>query len=151
MVTEEKRTVEPIYIKNHDEYKFVCKYFPSLGWFEEKLRDDIGAVDFNKGYYVKNKSDLIGMFSSEKGPIVFRNHEQYLLEPGKCKMELYESTMDVKVFRLVISGVEVFKVEYEKAKYVNFDPWSDEEMVDFYLWLTNGQDEQTFYDFFTEK
>lgn len=151
MAIEEKRTVEPIYIKNHDEYNFVCEYFPYLGKFEEKSRNEIGNVEFIKGYYVKNKNDIIGLFSSKTGPIIFRNSKQYLLKPGKCKMEISEQIDDIMIFRLVINGVEAFSVEYEKPKFVNFDPWSDEEMVDFYLWLTNGQSEENFYNFFTEK
>ncbi|WP_196598135.1 hypothetical protein, partial [Pectinatus frisingensis] len=149
MVIEEKRTVEPIYIENYDEYNFVCKYFPSTGGFEEKSRDEIGGVEFKRGYYVKNKDNLVGLFSSKIGPIIFINSKQYLLELGKSKMDICEKNGNVMVFRLVINDVEIFNIEYEKVKFVNFDPWSDEEMVDFYRWLTNGQNEQKFYDFFT--
>ena len=66
-------------------------------------------------------------------------------------MDICEKNGNVMVFRLVINDAEIFNIEYEKVKFVNFDPWSDEEMVDFYRWLTNGQNEQKFYDFFTEK
>jgi len=152
MAIEEKRSIEePIYIRNHDEYKFVCRYFINSGKTEEKLREEIGTVTFNKGYYVKNKGDIIGIFSSKNGPVIFKNNEQYLIEPGKTKMELSESMNGTSVFRLIINGLEVLTVTYEKSKFVNFDVWSDDEMVDFYLWLTNQQNEQKFYNFYTDR
>lgn len=147
MAIKEKRTVIPIYIENFDKHEFICEYHPSTGKYKERLRDEIGNNKLTIGYYVEVNDSVFGVYATTKGPVLFRNDNQVLLEQGKYHMNVFEK-VNKRIFHLIIDGKENFEVEYEKPKYVNYDVWSDENMVDFFFWLSQ-KNQNKFHEYYT--
>lgn len=147
MVNKEKWTISTIYIENFDKHDFVCEYNPTTGVYKERLRDEISNNELTTGYYVKVNDSIFGVFATTKGPVLFRNDSQILLEQGRYHISVDEK-LDKRRFCLAINGQKKFEVEYEKPKYVNYDAWSDEEMVDFFLWLSQ-KDQKRFHEYYT--
>lgn len=46
-------------------------------------------------------------------------------------------------------GKTLFDFDYPKHEYIDFDPWSAEEFIDFFLRLTNISRDQEFIQFWT--
>ncbi|MEL7636061.1 MULTISPECIES: hypothetical protein [Sporomusa] len=149
MVIKEKRTVSPIYIENFDKHEFICEYHPITGRYTERLRDEFSNNELATGYYVKVNDSVFGVFATSKGPVLFRNDSQFLLEQGKYHVNVIER-LGKRIFCLAIDGKGIFETEYEKPKYVNYDAWSDEKVVDFFLWLSQ-KDQNKFHDYYTIK
>jgi hypothetical protein len=149
MVNKEERTISPIYIENFDKHEFVCEYDPDTGMHKERLRDEINDNELTTGYYVNINNSVFGVFATSKGPVVFRDDSQFLLEQGKYHMDVVDK-MSKRIFQLTIDGTEEVEVEYEKPKYVNYDAWSDEELVDFFVWLSQ-KNPKNFHEYYTIK
>lgn len=152
MVSKEKRILEAVYIENFNVAGLVCEYQPSTGKYNEMSRNEHIDKQMNRGFYVNIDGTLIGVFESKCGPIFFRNNEQFSLKQGHYKMTWIEKTKERNHFSLEINGVQTFLIEYPKSKYIDFDCWSDEERVDFFLWLSKWQDEpKRFHEIFSGK
>lgn len=147
MDTKEKWTVSPIYVENFDKHDFVCEYNPTTGRYNERLRDEISNKELTTGYYVKVNDLMFGVFATTKGPVLFKNDSQFLLEQGKYRMQV-DKKLDKNIFCLTINEKQEFQVEYEKPKHINYDAWSDEEMVDFFLWLSQ-KNQKKFHEYYT--
>lgn len=147
MVIKEKWIINSIYVENFDKHDFVCEYNPITGRYKERLRDEVDKIELTIGYYTKTNDSLVGVFATDKGPILFKNDIQILLEQGKYQINIAEK-LDKRIFCLTINGKREIEVEYEKPKYVNYDAWSDEEMVDFFFWLSK-KNQKKFHEYYT--
>lgn len=126
---------------------YVCEYYPPSGGHREILLDGNRTEDVCRGFYVCTDDAVIGLYASQRGPVVFRNAQEYVLRAGAYAMELVEKER-TRVFRLTVSGEEAFSVEYRRPQWIDDAP-VDEETADFFLWLYRGQKDPRFHTFFT--
>lgn len=147
MVIKEKWTMSSIYVENFDKHDFVCEYNPTSGRYKERLRDEIDSLELATGYYIKINDSIFGVFATAKGPVLFKNSIQILLEQGKYHMNVTKK-LSKNVFCLIVDGKSEIEVEYETPKYINYDAWSEEEMVDFFFWLSQ-KNQKKFHEYYT--
>lgn len=148
MVIKEKWTLEPIYIRNHDKYNVVCEYYPDTGDFREvELSKEIEGKLWRGSYY-KVDENIYGVFASAKGPFFFENNKKYLINKYDYKIEVQESKLNYKTFMLSINNVEEIKIDYPVMPAI-VDPWADEEMIDFFFYMSKVYSRQGFYENFT--
>lgn len=138
-----------IYLRNHDVHDFILAYSPERGQFEEKARAELGDdVSLSRGFYVNVKGVVIGVYASSRGPVLFHNNERFLLADEACRIEL-ATGVDENQFILRWNGQEHLTIRYPRVKIKDFDVWSDEETVDFLLWLQQSVSQAQFFDYYT--
>lgn len=140
--------LKPIYICNHDLHKSICEYDPNTGRYQEHLRASLPDLNLTRGYYVNVQDVLVGVYASPTGPVLFRNSVQYPMISGQCSCKVMEGKR-MNVFIFAEQGETRFMVEYPRVLFIDFDPWSSEEMLELFHWITNRHHEQRFYDFYT--
>lgn len=132
MATCEKWSIKQGYLRNFSEYLKVfsvelCKELT----FSKKEVDEKETVG---SYIIKNGDIFAIYFYAGEIHLVLQN-EIYNLSNSKYTMELENLNDDARVFRLRNNGGVVKEVEYQREKYVDLDPWSSEDDVDFFAWL----------------
>ncbi|MCX7569303.1 hypothetical protein OS242_04960 [Tumebacillus sp. DT12] len=149
MAIEEKRTVTPIYLRNHDIHAVVCEYHPDTGEYKEVERNTV-ADKLRRGSYCNVDGKLYGVFASDAGPIFFRNNKMYQLKQRDFKIEVQGIGTNSEFRKFVFSsnnGVEI-SIDYPVGPPI-LDPWADEETVDFFVYLSKAYERDGFYENFT--
>lgn len=122
--------------------------------FEHCILDiETGEKEYNKekklepyftGSYYKNDDIFFAIYPSSEGPVMYYEGIEYLL-----KKDL-DIQLDIKGDKREFSIREynIF-IEYNTSKYIEFDPWSDEEDIDLFyqIWKLYKTDE--YYSKFT--
>lgn len=139
--------MKPIFLRNHNVHKHILKYFPDSGQFEQVARSEL-EVQEARGFYVNVGSDFVGVYASHQGPTCFYNDRRFLLSDEACEVKL-TTGKDKNHFALFWNGVEQFSVHYPQVKMTNFGAWTDEEMLDFFLWLAHSVSQEHFYTYYT--
>lgn len=132
------------YLQNFEEYKYCCKYDIKNKSCEESLRTEIMESVLN-GIYVKVTGKFVGIFTSENGPVFFFDDKQILLNKNDYSINIISKSKEFNLFNLELSGNIIFSIEYQRQKYTDYDAWSSEEDVDFFLWLAKLQKTDRFY------
>lgn len=149
MVTQEKWFLRVIYLQNFESYKIICKYYEKTGKYKEIFKKNTYR-DKISGVYVNVGEEIVGLYSSYDGPVFFRNEEKFILKDINYRIKVIDKTEKIKEFSLIIGEQKKISIEYYKQKYINYDPWSEEDDVDFFLWLEKKQKEKDFYDKYTK-
>ena len=121
-----------IYLRHHDIHKNILKYAPENGHSQELDRSELPREqELARGFYVSIDDSMVGVYPSKDGPICFYNDQRFLLADDACQLVLVTGAEENQ-FILRWQDKERFCITYPKPKSVDFDPWSDEEMVDFF-------------------
>lgn len=141
-----------IFIRNHDQHKYVCEYSVGTGACRELPREEMEAQDsqVSRGFYVRNGEHLIGVFASTEGPVFFINEKTYLLRERDWNMEVTQE-QDEKRFRFLWKSEEVLSLNYKDPYGVGTHFGADEEFVDFYTWIAQRKQSDRFVPYFTSK
>lgn len=127
-----------IFIRNHDLYAVVLEYQPTSGPIRQlernKLPDDLKT---EKGFYIEVSGISTGVFASKDGPIFFYGNKEYFLADKRFTTEV-QKTEEEYTFILKYNGEARVTIKYPPVKYKDYDNWSDEETLDFFLWLTDS-------------
>ncbi len=127
-----------IYLENHDCFKLLLAYSPHSGSFEELERSMLPAdVALWRGYYVNIGECICGYYATTEGPIFFCNEKRYLLTEQKYTAEV-EIGIGGNVFMLKYDGTPCVEIKYPSIKYKDYDNWSDDLTVDFFLWIADA-------------
>lgn len=128
--------MEKIYIRNHDSYAVVLEYMPGSGPVCQVERDKLPANIKTNGFYVEVNGVFVGVFASKDGPLFFYNKNEYLLSDPGYTSEVHKKT-DEHIFVLKYKNEVCLSIRYLPVKYKNYDNWSDEITLDFFLWITD--------------
>jgi len=127
-----------IYLENHDHFTLLLDYSPNNGSFNELKRSALPAnATLWRGYYVNVRDHVYGYYATIDGPVFFHNEKRYLLADQKYTAKVKIGT-DENEFMLEYSNYLCVKVKYPPIKYKNYDNWSDDLMVDFFLWIADA-------------
>lgn len=144
-----KLTMSRIYLTNHDVHALILEYVPETGKFREIPRQALPrGQSEGRGFYVSVNGAVIGIYASSKGPVCFRNEARFLLSDKGCQVELIEGAEENQFF-LRWKGKERISVRYPRVKFKDYDAWSDEEMLDFFLWLSRSVSKDQFFKYYT--
>ena len=140
--------MSPIYIENFDSQSKICEY-SSEARREiplEELKEQGAAL--TKGAYVRNGERYIGVYASQQGPQFFVDALVYSLSEGNWDMEVSQDG-DRKRFRFLWQGKEVLNLNYHEPYGYGTHFAADEELVDFYLWMSKKKGSQRFITYYT--
>lgn len=99
------------------------------------------------GFYVDCGVGVLGMYASPAGPVLFRDALRVPLD-GDTRLEVTKGRRR-NTFTAWRGGEELLAVSYAPPTDVGIDVWSDEALVDFYVWLANSFPTERFLRFYT--
>lgn len=127
-----------IYINKMRHYPFVLEYQLEMGPIKQLLKTHLPAdTEYNRGYYVEVNHVFIGLFSSKNGPVFFYDKKEYFLADENYTSEVQKNPGEY-IFSLKYKNEMCVEIIYPPAEDIDFDNWSTEENMDFFLWLTNA-------------
>lgn len=112
-----------------------------------KRKDEV-KVNKTEGAYINKANNLIGVYASKTGPVLIINDDQYVLKNGNWEFDAKRITSEENVFTPTKDGVSVFELIYPTIEFVDYDPWSSEDDVDFFLWLSKSANRYSYIDDF---
>lgn len=126
--------MDSIFIRNHDRYVVLLEYQPGTGPVRQVERSSVHQEIKTNGFYVEIGGVFIGVFASKDGPVFFHGEREYFLADIKYTAEVQKSPGEY-TFLLKHDNRICVKVKYPPVKYKDYDNWSDEVSLDFFLWL----------------
>jgi hypothetical protein len=142
VVANKKRVLKSIYLQNFDRFKDVLEHRDD-GIYSIKSKDDI-VVEETNGVYVDQDGQIIGIYASVDGPVFILNDSEYLLKSNKLEFDVEEASMNEKKFTINKDNIKIFELKYPKNEFVDYDPWSSEDDVDFFHWLVKMSKKKSF-------
>ena len=100
-----------------------------------------GEKPRKKASYVKHKDTFIGVFASTQGPVLFINQKLFFFTDQSWVVKLNKQA-NGNQFTLLQNGQKLFEADYHPPKPDPLDPWSDEESVDLFVWITAKRNDQ---------
>lgn len=137
--------MKEIYIRNKISKEKYLRYSYEFGPIEEV---GVGSVLLNprvKSCYVKFSKGFLGVVGSISGPFFFINEHIFYFSDLNWTVKVENKN----VFYLFENGVEVFKEKYSSPPLDELDPWSDDESVDFFIWLEAKRNNEEFVEMWT--
>ncbi|NQX67320.1 hypothetical protein HQN90_14460 [Paenibacillus alba] len=137
-----------IYLKNFKVEKYMCEYSIDLGVFREIALSDTMDIHITRGYYSRVGNTYFGVFATINGPFLFINNSIHRFD-SNVKINLIVGKNENEV--TFILGTTQFSMQYPREKFVNYDVWSDEEIVDFFQWIKIQSTSESFQNFYSLK
>jgi len=141
-----------IHLQHHDVRDRVLAYHPADGDLREYERQTLPAsTRLWRGSYLTLSGHAVGMYSTAHGPVYFMDAARTWLPRGRTQASVMRSVQPgVNRFELTVEGREVARFDYTAPTFGEnpFDPYDDEQMVDFFVWLTEWLSSDKFYEFY---
>ncbi|MCP3872106.1 MAG: hypothetical protein GY699_02985 [Desulfobacteraceae bacterium] len=142
MVANKKRAMKSIYLQNFEKYQDVLEYRDDASYSIQSKNDIV--VEETNGVYVYKDGKVIGIYSSIDGPVIIINDYRYIVRTDRLQFEIEELSMNERKFTITKNGVTIFELQYPKIQFVDFDPWSSEDDVDFFCWIVKMSKKNNF-------
>lgn len=136
------------YIRNRNGESKALKYDPQSGPLLEVHLDGIKDKLRKKGCYVRHGDDFLGVIGTRNGPVLFVNDTIYPFSDSSWTPSI-EKKGTFNQFLIKENGNEVLRLNYSPSEVDELDPWSDEQSVDFYLWVVNKKQDDEFFEMWT--
>lgn len=133
MVEEEKWPINTGVLKNFEEY---------LKVYNLKLKNELvlskEEMELLKpnGTYVFKQSEICAVMKVEDVYYIRVKGQIIDIPIGKYFMKVVDLSDKTRRFILSDSSNILVELDYERQKYTNFDPWSEEDDLDFFAWLS---------------
>jgi hypothetical protein len=132
LVACEKWSINQGFLRNFSEYLKLfnielCKEFT----FSKKEVDEQETV----GIYIIKNGDIVAIYSYSGEIHLVLQNKIYNLSNSIYTMEVENLNDEARVFRLRNNEGVIKEVVYQREKHVDFDPWNNEDDVDFFAWL----------------
>lgn len=142
MVANKKRILKSIYLQNFEKFQDILEY-RDAGSYSIKSKNDI-VVEETNGVYVHKDDQIIGIYASVDGPVFILNDYEYLLKSDRLQFDTEEVSINERKFTVTKDDVTIFELKYPKVEFVDYDPWSTEDDVDFFCWLVKMSKKNVF-------
>ncbi|MEY8200177.1 MAG: hypothetical protein RPS99_00005 [Gammaproteobacteria bacterium] len=140
-----------MYLQNEAVFKTIAVYIKGDGVLKEISRDGVSKESIQRpGSYVKVNDKFFGAYGSKNGPVIFLEKQEFLLTDEKLKFEHLRGEKQHHFIATYDSEV-VCDITYDHWEGIDFDCWSEEESIDFFLWLTQAQTNRDFIIMWTTK
>jgi hypothetical protein len=147
-----KTSIKPIYIQNHDVYKYVCEINTQSGTIIEKERTEGSHIETWRGCYKNTDTGFIGVFASDIGPVLFINQDTYALIKDDYDIELIKKGKNLKKreFTFCYKEKEIYRTEYDEVICYYANPYEEDEVFrDFFVWMYKNKTDENFYRYYT--
>lgn len=133
---------DTIYLRHHDLADRLLAYETATGEFRELLRSRKPAgTHLWRGFYLTLSDQVVGVYSTARGPVYFHDAERHILPRDKTTIAVTRDTQPgMNRFHLSVGDETLAHFDYTAPVFGQdpFDPYDDEEMADFFVWLTAG-------------
>lgn len=138
-----------LHLRNHDKFISILAYNPKSGNHIEFINKSSVQSDTWIGSYVRSADGtIVGIYASPHGPMLFYGKERFDLA-----LKVHRATVndigDLRKFTLYNHEKPVLSILYNPPKYYDYDCWSDEATVDFFLSTKQALESEHFFDFYT--
>lgn len=130
MVVSKKRVLNSIYLQNFEKFQDVLEHRDD-GSYSVQSKNDI-VVEETNGVYVFKDGQIIGIYASVDGPVFILDDHEYLIKSDRLQFDIEESSMSERKFTVIKDNFTIFELKYPKTEFVDYDPWSSEDDVDFF-------------------
>lgn len=142
--------MDSIFIRNNDLFAMVLEYQPGTGPVRQIERASLPPDTEDNGFYVEVGGVFVGVFASKDGPVFFHGTKEYFLADARYTTEVQKKTGE-NTFLLKYNNQICVEIKYPPVKYKDYDNWSDEISLDFFLWLDDSlsNDREQFQRYYT--
>ena len=139
MVNENNWLIKRGYLRNFEEY---IKVFSLENCKEIVLiKQEVDSLNIIGSYVIK-KNEIIAYYFYQNEVIFVINNKLYNLSNSNYQLTVENIDDNKRMFKIITDNKIAEKFEYERQKYINFDPWSEEDDIDFFAWFTNFYNKQ---------
>ncbi|MNI16021.1 hypothetical protein D3C73_693400 [compost metagenome] len=105
-------------------------------------------VQFDRGFYINFKGNLLGIAASPEGPVFFCNSDSYLLREDNYEF-LLRHKREESTFYFEWNGTQVLQICYYRMLGGGMDEGVDRNMHEFLFWLIKAVKRKKFESFYT--
>jgi hypothetical protein len=138
------------FVRNRDVFNYILEYDTLAGPLKEVSASSVQEEKIAKlGNYIKFDGKYYGIYATENGPCFFYQGNKFLLnDPGV----VFQHTRggDQHHFRFTYIDKVIINLKYDHWDDLDIDPWSEEDFIDFFIWLTKSSSNQEFIKMWTE-
>ncbi len=137
-------------IRNRDAFNCILEYDTSIGPLKEISAASVAEDDICKlANYIKIDGKYYGIYATANGPRFFYQNEEFPL--NSLDSVLQHTKGDEKHhFKFIYKQREVIDLDYDHWADLDIDPWSEEDFIDFFIWLTKSSSNQEFIQMWSE-
>ncbi|MBU2072485.1 MAG: hypothetical protein KKE72_15640 [Gammaproteobacteria bacterium] len=136
--------------RNRDVFNCILEYDTSAGPLKEVSVSSVAEKKIAKhGTYIKLDGKYYGIYATANGPCFFFQDDEFLLRDPDAVFQ-HESREKQHYFRFTYNDKVVIDLTYDHWDDLDIDPWSDEDFIDFFIWLTKSSGDQEFINMWTE-
>lgn len=138
------------FLRNRDVFNCILEYDTSVGPLKEVSASTVSEGDVVKlGNYIKLNGKYYGVYATSGGPCFFYQEAKFLLNDPGCAIQ-HTKGEDQHNFRLAYNEKLIIDLDYDHWDDLDIDPWSEEDFIDFFIWLTKSSSNQEFISMWTE-
>jgi len=137
-------------LRNRDAFNRILEYHTSAGPQKEVSPANVSEEKIAKlGNYIKLNDKYYGTYATPNGPCFFYQTDKFLLNDPGSEFLHFKGT-DRHHFKFKYNDKLIIDLEYDRWDDLDIDPWSDEDFIDFFIWLTKSSSNQEFIKMWTE-
>ena len=137
--------------RNRDIFNCILEYDTSTGPVKEVSASSVPEGEISElGNYIKLSGEYYGIYATKNGPCFFYQADRFLLNDLGTVFQ-HSRGEDKHHFRFIHDGQVIIDLKYDHWDDLDIDPWSEEDFVDFFIWLTKSSSSQEFLSLWTEK
>ncbi len=137
------------FIRNRDSFNTVLQYDDVLGPIKELPASDVGVSQILElANYIKLNDKYFGLIASSEGPCLFVQKDKFPLNNIDIKV-FHRRGEESHHFKMERKGVIVIDEIYPRWQDLDIDPWSDEDFIDFFIFITNAARNPEFIQMWT--
>lgn len=138
-----------IILRNRDVYNSALQFDSERGPINEILSTEIPDQEiFKQGNYIKHGGHFFGIYATEIGPKFFRDYDSFLLNDPKLIFQHIKGYPQHH-FKFFYDEKELMSLSYDHWDDLDIDPWSDEDFIDFFIWITKSYKNPQFIHLWT--
>ncbi|MFP8965675.1 hypothetical protein ACKC9G_03730 [Pokkaliibacter sp. CJK22405] len=137
-------------LRNRDIYNYLLEYDNNLGPLREISAANTPDSNIEKkGTYIKLGADFFGIIASKNGPLFFANQQQFPINSTELTFT-HSRGEEQHTFTCHYQGKQIINLTYDRWDDIDIDPWSDEDFIDFFIWLTKSSKNHDFINQWTD-
>lgn len=136
--------------RNRDVFNCILEYDTLAGPLKETSISSVPEEKIAKlGNYIKLDGKYYGIYATSNGPCFFYQDDKFLLNSLGVVFQ-HTRGESQHYFRFIYNGKVVIDLKYDHWDDLDIDPWSEEDFIDFFIWLTKSSSNQEFINMWTE-
>lgn len=143
--------MDVLLIRNRDVFNSILEYDVSTGPLKEVAASSVSEGDVCKlANYIKLDDKYYGVYATVHGPCFFYQAHKFLLSDPAVTFEHVKGERQ-HYFKFTHNDDVLIDLHYDRWENIDIDSWSDENFIDFFIWLTKASSNQEFIKMWTKE